>query len=373
MTAITKFETIRIALPFETGGPRSAIRPGMAEAPWLKMECLMLRLESEDGQVGWGEAFGHHVVPGTDAILNQMIAPMLMGKDSRAIDKRVEEMERPFHGFGRNGPVRYALSAVDIALWDMAAKRAGMPLFRMLGGESGELMRYASLMRYGGDPTAVAANTARARAAGFTTIKLHENTVTAFRAALDAVDGQSMICLDVNCPWTVGEAKAIAREIRGDGFHWLEEPVWPPENYAGIAEVRAEGVPIAAGENFGTLFEYKAALDAGAVDILQVSVVKAGGISGMQRIFALARAYPVRVIPHCFYWGPGYNATAHLAAARTEPTLVETAFIDFAVQPHKLFDVSTAHFTLPETPGLGFEADWDALEPYVVSRSEHKA
>ena len=366
MTTVTRVETIRVSLPFETGGPRVGIRPAMGA--WLRMESLMLRLETADGLEGWGEAFGHNIAPGTEAVLNEVVAPMLLGRDARDIAGTMDGLERPLHGFGRSGPAMYALSAVDIALWDLAGKRAGAPLFRLLGGGNAELRRYASLMRYGGDTDAVAANVTRAREAGFTTVKLHETTIPAFRAARRAVDKADNICLDVNCPWTPGEARAVAREIRGDGFHWLEEPVWPPEDFAALAGVRGEGVAVAAGENISGLLEFKAALAAGAVDVLQPSVTKCGGVSGMLRVFALARAWPVRVVPHCFYWGPGYHATAHLAASRAEPTLVETAFIAFAVRPHALFDAGDATLHLGEAPGLGFEADWDALAPHVVSR-----
>ncbi len=366
MAVITMIETIRVSLPFETGGPRVGIRPAMGA--WLRMECLMVRVETADGLEGWGEAFGHNVIPATETALNAVIAPQMIGKDAREIAKRFDDLERPLHGFGRSGPVIYGISAIDIALWDLAGKRAGMPLFRMLGG-GGELRRYASLMRYGGDIDAVAANVDRARQNGFTTIKLHENTIPAFRAARAAVDSEDDICLDVNCPWTVDEACRVAREIRDDDFHWLEEPVWPPEDYDGIARVRAVGVPVAAGENMATLRDFNAAFNAGAVDIVQPSVTKCGGISAMRRVFALAEARSVRVVPHCFYWGPGYNATAHLAASRPEPTLVETAFITFAEPPHALFDPNIATFELPETAGLGFEADWDVLEKHVVSRN----
>jgi len=367
MTTITKVETIRVSLPFETGGPRAGMRPALSA--WLKMECVMLRIETADGLEGWGEAFGHLMAPASEAVLNHIVGPMLLGKDSRSIAKLIDDIERPLHGLGRAGPAMYALSAVDIALWDLAGKRAGMPVFRLLGGDDGELTRYASLMRYAGDTDAVAANVTRAREHGFTTIKLHENTIPAFRAARQAVDAQDRICLDVNCPWTVEQARAIAREIRDDDFHWLEEPVWPPENFAAMAAVRAEGVPISAGENMTTLLDFKAAFDADAIDNVQPSVTKCGGISGMRRVFALAQAYPVRVVPHCFYWGPGYHATAHLAASRPEPTLLETAFITFAVQPHALFDSTRASVQLSEAPGLGFEADWKALAQYEISRN----
>ena len=90
------------------------------------------------------------------------------------------------HGLGRSGPMLYGLSAVDIALWDLAGKRAGMPVFRLLGGDSGKLRKYASLMRYGGDVDAVAENVIRAKKNGYSTIKLHESTVPAFRAARNA-------------------------------------------------------------------------------------------------------------------------------------------------------------------------------------------
>src|SRR5439155_21191798 len=131
--------------------------------------------------------------------------------------------QRAFHGFGRNGPVIYALSGIDIALWDLAAKRAGQPLYRMLGGARGELALYASLMRYGGDAGAIAASCVRAREAGYRLIKLHESTVPAFMAAREAVPADTDISLDVNCPWSVDEARAIARAIRDKGFHWFEE------------------------------------------------------------------------------------------------------------------------------------------------------
>jgi L-alanine-DL-glutamate epimerase-like enolase superfamily enzyme len=130
---------------------------------WLSMECVMVKIKTSDGLEGWGEAFGHAMASGTEAVLNNIIGPMLLGKDARGIAKRIDEIERPMHGLGRSGPMIYGLSAVDIALWDLAGKRAGMPIFRLLGGDSGILKKYASLMRYGGDIDAVAENVTRAK------------------------------------------------------------------------------------------------------------------------------------------------------------------------------------------------------------------
>ena len=371
MTKIQSIRSIRVSLPFETGGPRHGMRPSLDA--WTKMECVMVRIKTSDGLEGWGEAFGHAMAPGSEAVINQILAPMLVGRDSVAINHRIAELERPLHGLGRSGPLMYALSAIDTALWDLAAQRAHLPLYKFLGGESGVLTKYASLMRYGGDTDAVAQNVERARSYGFRTIKLHETTIPAFRAARNAVELDDKICLDVNCPWTVAEAREVAQEISEEGFHWLEEPIWPPEDFEGLAEVRLEGVPISAGENITTLHEFKLAMETEAIDNLQPSVTKCGGISKMRKIISLAEVYPVTVIPHCFYWGPGYHATAHLTASCLTPTPLETAFITFAVEPHKLFNSRSDQLTLDDTPGLGFIANWDELDKFIISTDEVNA
>ena len=98
MTKIKSIRTIRVSLPFETGGPRHGMRPSLDA--WTKMECVMVKIKTSDGLEGWGEAFGHVMAPGTEAVINQILAPMLVGKDSVAINHRIAEMERPLHGLG---------------------------------------------------------------------------------------------------------------------------------------------------------------------------------------------------------------------------------------------------------------------------------
>jgi L-alanine-DL-glutamate epimerase-like enolase superfamily enzyme len=367
---IIRIETLRVSIPFETGGPQVGLRPSLNSRPWNRMEALLVRLHADDGRVGWGEAFGHLVNPGTQAVLGTLVGPWFIGKDPQEIAPLMREAQHAFHGFGRSGPVLYALSAIDIALWDLAAQRAGQPLFRLLGGGSGKLDLYASLMRYGGDVEAVRRNVARVVGAGYRMVKLHETTIPAFLAAREAAGDGVKIMLDVNCPWSVDEAREIARAIRPHGFHWLEEPVWPPEDFAGIAVVREEGVPIACGENVSTLHDFRRLFEARAADVVQPSVIKIGGVSAMLRVLALAEAYSTRIVPHCFYWGPGYLATAHVMASLAKPAPVETAFIRLERRPHPLFEPENATLTLPETPGLGFALDPDVLKNYEVAREE---
>ena len=179
--------------------------------------------------------------------------------------------------FGRGGLVTHALSAVDIALWDIAGKVADAPLHRLLGGGAGDLACYASLEAYA-DPSVVRARVRQALDAGFKSIKLHEREPPAIRAAREEAGPEVQIMVDVNCAWTVNQARALAPELREFGLKWLEEPVWPPENYDGLAELRrTEGIPLASGENVGTLMEFDRLLRAGAVDFVQPSPVKMGG------------------------------------------------------------------------------------------------
>src|SRR5262249_26093513 len=117
---ITRIETSRVSIPFETGGPRVGLRPSLSTRPWERMEALLVRIECEDGRVGWGEAFGHMVNGGTQAVLRELVGPWFLGKDSRQIAALLQEAQHAFHGFGRSGPVLYALSGLDIALWDLA-------------------------------------------------------------------------------------------------------------------------------------------------------------------------------------------------------------------------------------------------------------
>src|SRR3954463_14658233 len=105
---ISKIETVRVSIPFETGGPRVGMRPSLNARPWTKMECLMVRVDTDDGLSGWGEAFGHLVNAGTQATLETLVAPWFLGKDPQPIAALMEESQHSFHGFGRSGPAIYA-------------------------------------------------------------------------------------------------------------------------------------------------------------------------------------------------------------------------------------------------------------------------
>ncbi len=140
--------------------------------------------------------------------------------------------------------------------------------------------------------------------------------------------------LDVNCPWTLYEARARAKEFEEFRLKWLEEPLWPPENYDGLAQLRrACSIPIAAGENVSTLMDFERLLAAGSVDFVQPSPAKMGGISELCKVFPIAAVRNITLMPHCFYDGPGLLAAIHvISALGTDDSMIEWRRFDLEAQ-----------------------------------------
>lgn len=354
---IASVDTVILRIPYTTGGSDEASAWG--GRPWTTADSLLVRVETDTGIVGWGEAFGYNVIPATRAVIHDIVAPMAVGRSAESIEPLMLELQQKLHIFGRGGPVIYALSGLDIALWDIAGKAAGMPLHRLLGGRAhNRLPCYASLIRYA-QPDTVARNVDRARKAGFGGIKLHEIDLACILAARDSAGPTTPLMLDVNCPWSLTEALRIARQLAVVEPFWLEEPVWPPEDHAALARMRREcGIPIAAGENAATLQQFAQLVQAAAVDILQPSPSKCGGVSTLRSVFTLAAAHNTRVVPHSFYDGPGFLAALHCAAVHQTEPLIEWRFFDLEAPPYgDRYRPLDGHIAVPDGPGLGADPD----------------
>lgn len=370
---IIAIDIIRVAIPFDA----QRLPPAEEEATYnaaspslARMETLLVKVITADGREGWGEAFGHLCNPVTQQALTHLIAPFFLQREvptsQQAIAELMQAAGQALHAFGRSGPVRYALSALDIALWDLLGKQQHKALWQLLGATRQRIERYASLVSYGNDPSAVATQVQRAHAQGYRSLKLHETHPAPIAAARHALPPDVELMVDVNCPWSREQARAHARELRPLELGWLEEPIWPPEDFVGLSRLREAGVPLAAGENvegdggFVNLFE------SGAVDIAQPSVAKVGGITAALQVFELARQYRVRVVPHCFYYGAGLLATAHLVAALPGETKLETPWITFAAQLYPGLP-QQVNFSLNDQPGLGYEPDAAVLRDYQIA------
>ena len=365
---IVEVRAVPLAIPLREMTPPSSWAAGIGRQ-------VLVRVATDSGLVGWGECFAYGVQSAVCAIVDEALAPLVVGQDPQRIEHLVSQMHHALMIWGRRGLGMCGVSGVELALWDLAGKAFGVPVYQLLGGLCAPSTRaYASLLRYD-TPADVRQAVSGVVARGFTAIKLHQIDVESVAAAREAAGPGVDIMLDTNCPWTVEEAIAIGRRLERYGLRWLEEPVWPPEDYAGLARVRAAlTTPIACGENEATVFGYRAIIDAGAADIVQPSMTKVGGISEMRKVATLAAAANVTFVPHSFYFGPGLAATLHVAASTPGVPYVE-------FPPGELVTSLTAEpirciagaVSAPERPGLGADPDPDVLTRFAAGREAKAA
>jgi len=361
---IARIESIPLRIPFKPGNHSDAAVWGDKNLP--AADSLLVKVTTDQGLVGWGEAFGFRAVSSAKLAIDELVAPLCIGQDASQIAPLMLDVQKKLHVFGRGGALAYAMSAVDIALWDIAGKAANTPVYRLLGGGCGDLACYASLVRYS-DPSTVRANVRRVIDAGFRTLKLHEIELPAIDAARQEAGPEIELTLDVNCPWTLTEARARAQEIRKFNLKWLEEPIWPPENYDGVADLRRTcGIPIAAGENVSTLLDFQRLLDAEAVDFVQPSPAKMGGVSELCKVFPIAAVHNVPVMPHSFYDGPGLLAAIHVTAALgTVDSMIEWRWFDLEAQIYGgALKPERGRISVPQGPGMGIDPDPDVVRAY---------
>ncbi|MDS2172687.1 mandelate racemase/muconate lactonizing enzyme family protein [Nesterenkonia sp. CL21] len=369
---VARLEMLLTALPFSAArrvtGEESVDEYNASSQTFTRMEALMVKVTDSDGHVGWGEAFGHRSNPATWAALEEIVGPFHLG---RAADPQAvrHEAEYAFHAFGRTGPVHYALSAVDTALWDLTAQRTGVPLRRLLDPQARDTIDcYASLVHYGEDPVEVAHHIGRAQQAGYRSFKLHESTAPAVIAARTQAGPEAALMTDVNCRWDEAGAAQALEDFAEADLLWLEEPVFPPDDTGVLTRLNAAHGRISAGENASGVHGMVEQMRAGAVSYAQPSVGKIGGISAMQEVFAAGRETGVAVVPHCFYYGPALNASAELIAALGQDVQLEVPFLQWPQRLHRLHGAGPT-ITLSEEPGLGFTPDEQVLADHLMRRA----
>jgi L-alanine-DL-glutamate epimerase-like enolase superfamily enzyme len=366
---ITDVRPHHIRIPYDAGV--ASFRQGASSIAAL--DIVLVEVMTDSGLTGWGDAFSYVCPRSTATAIGEMVAPQARGlavPDAAGIPAFMERIQRNLHLFGRYGITMFAISALDIALWDLAARARGEPLHALLGERKrARLPAYASLLRIG-DPDAVAGECETALKRGYPAIKLHETTVPPVNAARRAIGAGVPLMVDLNCPLDGPSAIAFARDCRAAAPMFLEEPVWPPEDFATLSEVRRQGgLDVAAGENACTVHQFRQMLTAGAVSYAQPSVTKVGGITEYQRVVALADEMNVKLAPHSPYFGPGFLATLHLMATRDDGTRIEVFYMkrDACLWRGHIDVDATGMVAVPDGPGLGYEPDREIMERYRVT------
>ena len=344
-------------------------KPKFAGEGRRAFETLLVKVETDSDITGWGEAFPHRIWPAVKSLLETLIAPACIGADPANIPALMRMLIYRVHGVGRAGPVMYALSGLDIALWDILGNAKNQPIYKLLGGAQREkLPAYASLLKYS-DTDVVVRTCEEALGRGFRDLKVHETgreEITAAAKLLRRHNGGSLM-VDVNAPWTLQEVLSAVAPLRELGLKWIEEPVWPPEDFDAARQISASGVPVAVGENVLTPTDFARLIESRAVDYVQPSVAKIGGISIARDIFLAANAASIAVAPHSAYFGPGLIATAHLSAALSRAPMIDRLYYDLTESPFgDWYEPVDGYLTLPQGPGLGIEPDQAVLDKLRV-------
>jgi len=345
------------------------------ETPWriatarlATMGATVVRLHGDDGTTGLGECIVRGGPGVTGAVLREILAPIVVGRDPYDAEGIWDDMFRSMRPRGHSrGFLVEAMSGIDIAVWDLLGKELGLPVAKLLAGHGrARLPAYASSILLDA-PAVMAREAARLVAGGFRAVKMKVGEGVAvdtarIEAVRAAVGPEVDVMLDANSGYDAPTAIAVAREAGRLGAYWLEEPV-PPDDLPGYRRVReaARGLRLAAGESEFTVAGVREFLAAGLLDVVQPDIARAGGFTGCRRIAALAGAFNVAVAPHTGASGAlCVAATLQFAAAVSGFTIYEHMVLanplrDLLVPP--LPEPVGGTIDVPQRPGLGFELD----------------
>jgi len=351
---------------------------GRIETFYAPPRWLFVRVETEDGAVGWGEASLEGWAEAVDGTF-EALRDRFIGHDARRIEDIWQVAYRG--GFYRGGPVLMsALAGLDQALWDLKGKAYGIPAWEMLGGKVRDRIRaYAWI---GGDRPDEIESAARARREqGFTAVKMNATaeldwigTPKLFDEVVERVQAAQAAGMDVGLDFHGRVhrpmAKQLARVLEPLDLLFIEEPLLS-ENHEGLAQIASlVSTPIALGERLFTRWDFKPFFESGAVDIIQPDLSHAGGLSECRRIAAMAEAYDIAVAPHCPLGPLALAACLQLAACTPNVAIQEMSLGIHYNVGHDLLNFCTnkdaltavdGHLPIPEGPGLGVTIDEDAV------------
>ena len=269
---------------------------------------VIVELFTDSGHVGIGNAALAPRV--TKQAIDTYLTPILLGKDPFDTEFLWQHMYRLTMAFGRKGVGMVAISAVDIAIWDLLGKATNQPVFRLLGGRTKEKIPVYASRLYSQPLDELAKEAQLYRDQGYKAMKLRfgwgptdgaagmQRNVELLRTVREVIGYEIDLMADAYMGWNLDYARRMLPLIEPFQLRWLEEPVIP-DDIAGYAELKAQGrVPIAGGEHEFTLYGFRQMLEAKALDYIQFDTNRVGGISQARKIAALAEAYSVPVIPH---------------------------------------------------------------------------
>jgi L-alanine-DL-glutamate epimerase-like enolase superfamily enzyme len=343
----------------------------------VKRDAVLVRVTTRAGLVGWGEAH-HGRCPGAIAkLIDTTLRQLVVGMDATdvvGIWTRIYRMQLASHGMGTAAAL--AMSGIDLALWDIRGKATGWPVYRLLGGRSKAIPAYAGGISLGYQEPAALCDEIRALVAkGYKAVKLRVGDtvandirrVEAVRAAFPDL----VLLADANTAYAVEDVRSVMPAFEAARIRWLEEP-FPPQDHRSYAEAKLLGrVPLAAGENHYTRYDFSRLIEDRSITILQPDLSKTGGITEGLRIAAMASAWKLQVNPHTLLTGINMAASIHLLASIENggyfeaDVAAENPFRDELCTPACAID-ARGEVRPNEAPGLGVEIDVAFLERHPL-------
>lgn len=363
MARITKLETglFRIPLPVALTDSTHGVMTAF--------EIATVRVVDADNVEGVGYTYttGHN--GGAIAhILAKECPDMVVGEDADLIERLWQKVWWGLHYGGRGGPTVLALSALDMALWDLKAKRAEQPLWKLLGGHGPAVPCYAGGIDLDLSVKDLLAQTDGNLEKGFRAIKCKvgrdnmSEDVERVAAMRKHLGDDFPFMVDANMKWTADEAIRRARAFQDYNLVWLEEPIIPDDVEGHVRVMRDGGVPIATGENFRTVWEFKQMIASGGVSYPEPDVTNCGGITAFMKIAHLAEAFNLPVTSH-----GAHDVTVHLLAAVPNRSYLEAHGFGLDAYIAEPLQIRDGKAIAPDRPGHGIVFDWKGLEALRVA------
>jgi len=341
---------------------------------------LLVEVFTDDGLVGLGNAA---LAPqATKTVIDLYLTPLLIGQNPWDVERLWQHMYRKTMAFGRKGIGMVAISALDLALWDLLGKAAKQPVFRLLGGRTKTRIPVYASRLYSGNLSELAAEAARYKEDGYKAMKLRfgwgpadgaqgmQRNVELVRTVRDAVGSEIDVMADAYMGWTLDYAKRMLPLLEPFHLRWLEEPVIPDDIH-GYAELKSYGrIPIAGGEHEFTTYGFRELLEARALDYIQFDTNRVGGLTQARKIAALAETYSIPVIPHA-----GQMHNYHLVMASFNSPMAEYFPVVDVEVGNELFwyifngepKATKGSIDLDDnTPGLGLSVNDDGLKEFEI-------
>ena len=351
-------------------------------------KICIVRVTLEDGTYGWGEGYGpaNVIKSGID-----FFRPFLLGKNALENEVLWQEMYRRSMDYARSGSLQAAISAIDVALWDIKGKIFNQPVSVLLGGIKNPVIQpYATglyFTRVDNLMEKLVEEALMYKSQGFKATKMKvglgiEKDVEFVAAIRKAIGPDMKLMIDSNHAYSYKEAIELARKVEKYDISWFEEPV-SPEDYEGYRRLRENtSIPIAGGECEYLKFGFRRLLEKECIDIAQPDICAAGGLTEAKRIAVLAQTYNKDVVPHTWGTWIAISAAVHLVANLDQnpgrmysdlPTMeldrTENALRDEVTQ-HQI-QLNDGLLYVPQLPGLGVEVDLDALEKYLDKETDY--